>query len=206
MGFSLSKTKILDLDKQVDLELIPFPHFVLPNFMSHPSSEMLLTWLELDAPWQKTTIEGFYDCYNLNFETIDLPNELSYLRESHFLDSIRVFMEKSFSIELKKDVDVAAHKLVSGYRMGIHSDFGPIGQTHRLLVQLNRGWTTQQGGLLMLFDEESPTEIKDIHRIYLPCHRTGIGFEISQQSFHAVSPVSDGERSTLCFSFYEAHL
>ncbi len=71
--------------------------------------------------------------------------------------------------------------------------------THRVLVQLNRGWRDDQGGFLMFFNSGDPA---DVHRVFSPTHDSVVGFAISEDSHHAVSTIHGGERFTLVFSFY----
>ncbi len=96
-------------------------------------------------------------------------------------------------------MDVTVHKLVKSQRIRIHNDYIPGQETHRLLIQLNRGWTDEQGGMLMLFGSPRP---EDVRRIVSPIHGTSLGFAISSDSHHAVSAVYSGERHTLVYSFY----
>ena len=51
----------------------------------------------------------------------------------------------------------------------------------------------------MLFNSDNP---KDIHRIVRPISGSAIGFEIGENSNHAVSRLHGGERYTLVYSFY----
>jgi Rps23 Pro-64 3,4-dihydroxylase Tpa1-like proline 4-hydroxylase len=97
--------------------------------------------------------------------------------------------------------EVTAHKLVSGQTIRVHNDHRPKGETHRVLVQLNRGWTDAQGGLLLLFGSAAA---EDVRRILRPTHGSAISFAISPQSFHAVSTIQRGERYTLVYSFRAA--
>src|SRR3954465_12073601 len=83
----------------------------------------------------------------------------------------------------------------------IHNDYIGGEETHRLLVQLNRGWDVQDGGVLLLFGSVRPG---DICRAVKPSHRSGFAFEISPNSFHAVSRMVNGERYTLVYSFRAA--
>ena len=55
-----------------------------------------------------------------------------------------------------------------------------------------------QGGLLMLFRSEAP---ESVHSALLPTHGSGFAFEISANSFHAVSSIRTGERYTLVYTF-----
>jgi Rps23 Pro-64 3,4-dihydroxylase Tpa1-like proline 4-hydroxylase len=95
-------------------------------------------------------------------------------------------------------VEVTAHKLLPGQTIRIHNDYVEGGESHRLLIQLNRGWTDSQGGLLMLFDS---SRIDDVRRVIRPLHASATAFAISAKSFHAVSTIRGGERYTLVYSF-----
>ena len=92
----------------------------------------------------------------------------------------------------------AAHKLLAKQTIRIHNDFLDGDERYRLLVQLNRGWTDAQGGMLMLFASGCST---DVRRVLRPVHGSMFAFEISPASYHAVSTVHSGERYTLVYSF-----
>ena len=94
-------------------------------------------------------------------------------------------------------VEVTAHKLVPGQTIRIHNDFIAGEESHRLLVHFNR-WSDVQGGILMLFGSSQPDDIK---RALKPIHNSSFAFEISHQSFHAVSTIAEGERFTIVYSF-----
>jgi Rps23 Pro-64 3,4-dihydroxylase Tpa1-like proline 4-hydroxylase len=91
------------------------------------------------------------------------------------------------------------HKLAPGQRIRIHNDYIAGQESHRVLVQLNRGWTDDNGGVLLFFGSE---DAGDIRKAFRPLHDSCVAFEISQQSHHAVTPVARGERYTLVYSFY----
>ena len=101
---------------------------------------------------------------------------------------------------MSERIDITAHQLVPGQRIRLHNDFIPGYETHRLLIQLNQGWDVANGGLLMFFNSADPA---DIHKIFLPLHNSAVVFAISASSYHAVTPLSGGERFTLVYSFYE---
>jgi Rps23 Pro-64 3,4-dihydroxylase Tpa1-like proline 4-hydroxylase len=97
--------------------------------------------------------------------------------------------------------EITAHKLLARQTIRVHNDFLDGQETYRLLVQLNRGWQDEQGGMLMLFSSVSPD---DVRRIIRPLHGSAFAFRITPQSFHAVSTIRSGERFTLVYSFREA--
>src|SRR2546423_1623651 len=177
----------------------PFPYFVSHQGFRPEASLEMLEWLEADAPWELVEA-GFYEQYEFNFFDGRLPAHLAFFQAESFLAEVRARAAKIFQAELSERTDFNAHKLLPGQRIRLHNDFIPGQETHRLLIQLNRGWDDGQGGLLMFFNSATPT---DIHKVIRPFHNSAVGFAISENSNHAVSIIHSGERFTLVFSFYE---
>lgn len=176
----------------------PFPHSFSPNTFNTEFSMELLSWLEKSAPW--TLVEtDFYEQYEFSFYDINLPSRLLSLVDDEYLYQVKQFMENEFAITLDDKIDCTAHKLIPGQRIRLHNDFIPGMETHRLLIQLNRGWIDENGGMLMLFNSTDPS---DLGKIYRPIHNSAFAFEISAKSNHAVSTIKGGERFTLVYSFY----
>ena len=90
-----------------------------------------------------------------------------------------------------------------GQRIAIHNDYLIGEETHRLIVQVNRGLKDEDGGFFMLFNS---FDASDVHRVLRPIHGSAIGFEISPASHHAVSRLYGEERYTLVYSFYAVSL
>jgi Rps23 Pro-64 3,4-dihydroxylase Tpa1-like proline 4-hydroxylase len=181
---------------QVDVE--PFPHFVIEQAFGSDPCNSLLGWLETEAPWRLVETD-FYEQYEFSLIDVQTPADLSFLSSDEYLDRIRLKVERAFGTTLLKAVDCTAHKLTPGQRIRIHNDFVEGRETHRLLLQLNRGWREDDGGFLMLFRSADPA---DVDRIIPPLHGTVIGFEISRNSHHAVSTIHGGSRYTVVYSFY----
>ena len=179
----------------------PFPHLVVPRCLDATLGARLLAWLER-APWEFRSIEGFYETQDVDLTRVELPPELEVLRSSELCDHLRHELTRWTGLELEPRLDICGQKLVPGYRIGIHSDFGPVRQTHRLLIQINSGWSLDNGGLLMLFDSAEPAEDSPGCRYYLPRHLSAVAFEISPRSHHAVSEILASTRYTLAYSFY----
>lgn len=187
--------------KPNEIRTSPFPHFIQRKILDDRVAHMLLDWFESRAPWEPKEIPDFYRLANLRLREKDLPPHVAPLASFRTYDVIACQMESIFGVRLLRNVDISAHRLRDGESMGVHTDYGPVGQTHRLLIQLNRGWTMQNGGMLMLFDEESPSAPSSAHRYYLPISQSGFGFAISTNSFHAISPIIGQDRYTLVYSF-----
>ena len=91
--------------------------------------------------------------------------------------------------------------MISGHGIGIHNDDPePGSETYRLVIQLNREFRDSYGGHLALFNSNN---IQDIHRIVKPIHNSAIAFALLPHSWHAVSYVSEGERYSIVFSFWD---
>jgi Rps23 Pro-64 3,4-dihydroxylase Tpa1-like proline 4-hydroxylase len=176
----------------------PFPYLVSPEAFSKDASLEILNWLETDAPWRLVET-NFYEQYEFSLAEVRLPAHLAFLQDRNFLNRLKARIEGLFQARLSEQIDLTAHKLISGQRIRIHNDFIPGQETHRLLIQLNRHWTEADGGFLLLFNSSDPA---DVHKVFRPFHNSVVGMVITPVSHHAVSLVHGGERFTLVYSFY----
>lgn len=177
---------------------MPFPHLRVNEILCREDADRVLLWLQRGAPW-KLTVAEFYEQYEFSLLNSSLTSGMERLIEGNFIGTIASNIERVFDIDRKLNlVDVTAHKLISGQTIRIHNDFIGSEETHRLLIQLNSGWATNQGGLLMLFSSDAPESLANV---LLPTHGSGFAFEISPISFHAVSSINTGERYTLVYTF-----
>lgn len=183
-----------------DLEVFshPFQHFTATQGFDASVSLSILDWLETEAPWQLVETD-FYEQYEFSLYDAPRPLHLEFMTAPRFLDRLRSTTEQIFGVRLSERPDCTAHKLVPGQRIRIHNDFLEGQETHRVLVQLNRGWKDDQGGFLMFFNSQDPS---DVYRLFPPIHNSVVGFAISPNSNHAVSTIHGGGRFTLVFSFY----
>jgi Rps23 Pro-64 3,4-dihydroxylase Tpa1-like proline 4-hydroxylase len=189
--FFSSATKSLD----------PFPHISVKTALEPQDCEQLLNWLETSAPW-KLKIADFYEQYEFSLLDCELPDSIRLLFSNEHLAILRHQLEDYFGTELSDKVDIAAHKLVKSQRIRIHNDFIPGQETHRVLIQLNRGWSDENGGILLFFSSDNS---QDLRKAFRPTHGSSVAFEISPKSNHAVSPIVTGERYTLVLSFFAHH-
>lgn len=177
----------------------PFHYIVSPEALAPDASRAVLAWLESEAPWQLVEAD-FYEQFECSLWDVRLPTTLAFLREQAFLTAIKTRVAKLFEVDLSHRVDITAHKLVPGQRIRLHNDFISGAETHRLLLQFNRDWQDDDGGLLLCFNS---ADAADIHKIFRPIHNSAFGFAITATSYHAVSTIHAGERFTLVYSFYE---
>lgn len=176
----------------------PFDYLTSPQAFTPEFSSAILDWLEATAPW-KLVQTDFYEQYEFSIWNVELPAELAILVDVNFINTLRERIGMHFDVNLSSRVDVAAHKLICGQRIRLHNDFIAEQESHRLIIQLNRGWTNDNGGLLLLFNSADPS---DIHKVFRPVHNMALAFAVSPNSNHAVSTIREGERFTLVYSFF----
>ena len=178
--------------------LEPFPYFTAATALDQELIASSLAWLETKASW-KLVESDFYEQHELCWTEGQLAGSLSFLTSPTFLNAVRQEVGDIFNRSFAVDVDWSVHKLLAGQRIRIHNDLRPTGETHRVIVHLNRGWNISRGGFLMLFNSADPS---DVHRVLMPLTGSIVGFEISENSNHAVSMVLDGERFAVVYSLY----
>ncbi len=184
----------------VSARVAPFPHTVSGQALSASMAKAALKWFETAAPW-RLRLESFYEQFELNLHQVDLPPELALLVDNEVIEEMAVQMLSPLTEDRLMLTEANAHKLLPGQTIRIHNDFIGGEETHRILIQVNRSWTDINGGMLMLF---SGPVADDVARLIRPLHGSGLGFEISPKSFHAVSTIHADERYTLVYSFKRA--
>ncbi len=180
------------------LETDPFPFAVVPDALCGDVEQAALTWFDHAAPWHLTE-ESFYSQHEFDMRDVELPSDIARLAAGATLAALRELISELFHRRLRTTVDMTAHRLTAGQRIRIHDDYLEGGETHRLIVQLNRGWTAGDGGHLLLFGGRAP---EDVRVVLAPVSKQALIFEISRRSHHAVSEVARGERYSIVYSFH----
>lgn len=186
---------------EADVRTLPFAHATHAAPLPVDVCEAALSWMETDAPW-RLRVASFYEQWELHLDARALRADLQPLLALETVHALQQLLLAPIADGPCRLTEVTAHKLVPGQTIRVHNDHRPKGETHRLLIQLNRGWADEQGGLLLLFGSAASD---DVRRILRPTHRSAMAFAISPQSFHAVSTIQSGERYTLVYSFQAAH-
>lgn len=183
-----------------EIRAAPFAHTTHAAPLPDTLCASALDWMETTAPW-RLRAESFYEQWELHLDPQDLSESVQPLLAPGTTDTLQRLMLAPIDDAPMRLTEVTAHKMVPGQTIRIHNDYRPKGETHRLLIQLNRGWTDAKGGLLLLFGSAAA---EDVRRILRPTHRSAVAFAISPHSFHAVSTIQHGERYTLVYSFRAA--
>jgi hypothetical protein len=186
---------VLAFDKVIP-RTAPFPHFVSARFYTEQFSNTLLTWLESYPDWElKETL--LFEQYQLGFSKFKHCPEVQALSDGAVLARIMERVNRAFGVAVSSRINISAHMLVVGQHGGIHTDNVP-GETHRLVVQLNRGRSDDSGGNLVLLSGPSP---RDVEVVFKQASNSAIGFVLGAASYHAIARVRTGTRFTIIYTF-----
>ena len=179
----------------------PFPHFAIPDLFDAYTASAVLDWLEQEVPWAVES-RNFYvhhGCTGLTRRASGSPAAVIGAPET--LQCMRKHLERIFGITLSSShFDLAAHRMLPGHRIGIHTDTPAYGtETHRLLINLNAGFDDEQGGHLVLLDLSDPEDSAVVVR---PVHNSAVAMEFSDHSWHCVDEIKAGKRYSLVYSFW----
>lgn len=176
----------------------PYPHARYLRILSVDVADRALRWLRKEARW-RLQVESFFEQHEISLSSGPLGRDIDDLVEPAFVARVAGHLAERFDVPQGLDlVDASAHRLTPGQSIRIHNDDIGDEETHRLLVQLNAGWASAQGGLLLIFADGTPESLCEV---VIPVHGSGFAFEISSRSFHAVSPIIEGERYTVVYTF-----
>ena len=180
-----------------ELRLAPFAHTTAIQVIQTDLANEALRWMESEAPWS-LRVADFYEQWELHLEPGDLPRSLLPLLAPPTVDNLKRAMLGPISDDDLELTEVTAHKLVAGQTIRIHNDYVEGHESHRLLIQLNRGWSDAQGGLLMLFGSPRPMMSGALfgHCTPQPWHS-----KISGELVSRCLVIQSGERFTLVYSF-----
>lgn len=186
---------ILVFNSRIQHEL-PYPHFVASPFYTKQFYDLLLTWLEENSNWRLRTT-SFYEQYEYGFSEKKLCEGIEALWDAEVLACIRDRVAQEFNHPISNRISISAHKLISGQHIGIHTDTTDS-ETHRLVVQLNRGRDENSGGNFVVLSGSSPSNVE---RVFNQKPNSAIGFALGESSYHAVTRVKAGTRFTIIYTF-----
>jgi hypothetical protein len=186
---------VLAFDKVVR-KTAPYTHIVSPQFYTDTFAETLLGWLESEQDWHLR--EGIlFEQYELGFSRFTHCKEIEGLWDGLVLARLRDAVTRAIGTPVSGQINIHAHKLVPGQFTNIHTDMNPE-ETHRLVVQLNRGRADDSGGNLMLLSGARPADISVVFKQH---SNSAVGFKLGAESFHAVGRVKEGTRFTVIYTF-----
>jgi hypothetical protein len=183
----------------VECRTDPYPFFTASPALEPELAEALLAWLETGAEWHLHR-GAFYEQWECDLLRAELPARCRALVSPESLAGLVTRIGTVFQSILSRRVTVIAHRLVGGQAIGVHNDDPDPGyETHRLVIQLNRGPASGGGGELLVHRTKDPADV--VLRVE-PTHNTAFGFSMSARSYHSVTAVHDWTRYTIVFSFW----
>ena len=115
-----------------------------------------------------------------------------------FQAEILARMREITGLPLINRVLVTAQRMLPGHVIGLHSDRPFLGyEIARLVVQLNKHWQAEHGGVLELFSTPAGEAVFSVN----PEYNKAVGFLLHADSYHAVTEVTQ-PRLTVVFNFW----
>lgn len=192
---------MINITEEPNLQAIPYKHIFSEYAVNEDLHNKIIDWLEVDAAWNLVEAD-FYTQYEMDLYKADLPPFLDFITSTAYLNYLKSYVEKIYNVSLLEKFDVVAHKLVKDHIIKIHNDYlddQRPRESHRLLLHLNRNWHIDNGGLCMVFSDNNSESVTSI---VSPEGKVMQSFEISKNSYHAVSKIYKGNRLTIIFTFY----
>lgn len=194
----LSESVVSPNHEAIEFFKNPFHYFLSRRCLTLEFEQTLIEWFETDAPWRLVTTD-FYEQYEFSMLHVSLPESISQIVDLSSLSKVREEVARIFNLTFCEEIRLVAHMLIPGQRIAVHNDYLTGEETHRLIIQLNRGLQLEDGGHFMIFNS---FDSGDVHRIIRPLTGSGVGFEICENSNHAVSQLHGGVRFSLVYSFF----
>jgi hypothetical protein len=141
-----------------------------------------------DIDWQHRD-GAFYRCSICDVTEI-IPAE--------FQAEILARMREITGLPLVNRLLITAQRMQPGQVIGIHSDRPFLGyEIARLVVQFNKHWQAEHGGVLELFSSPDSEAVLGVN----PEYNKAVGFLLHPDSYHAVTEVTQ-PRLTVVFNFW----
>ncbi len=168
----------------------PFPFFYVNAAFSEEQCAALGSLFLQDGDWQHRD-GAFYRC-SLKDVTENIPDT--------FQAEVLARMREITGLPLTNRVLVTAQRMLPGQAIGIHSDRPLVGyEIARLVVQLNKHWQTDHGGVLELFSSPESEAVFSVN----PEYNKAFGFLLHVDSYHGVTEAIQ-PRQTVVFNFWHA--
>ena len=129
--------------------------------LDQDSVSSLLDWFAVAASW-KLVETDFYEQHELERGEDAPMKPLDFLTNRSFLEKVRKEAGSLFAESFSERVEWTVHKLLPGQRIRIHNDLLDGGETHRVILHMNRGWSLSKGGFLMFFNSPDPADVQRV--------------------------------------------
>jgi len=173
---------------QPDHHQQPFPFFFVGAAFSAEQCAALEQLFVLATHWQHQ--DGvFYRC-----ALCDVSAHIPAAFQTEIVSTMRAIT----GLPLIDHLHVTVQRMQPGHVIGIHSDRPLLGyEIARLVLQLNKDWQADHGGVLQLFSSREGEAVLSVN----PEYNTAVGFLLHADSYHAVTAVSQ-PRQSVVFNFW----
>ena len=166
----------------------PFPFFFVNAAFSEEQCAALDQLFSQDIEWQHRD-SALYRC-----SICDVTESIPELFKAEILARMREIT----GLPLVNRVLVTTQRMLPGQVIGLHSDRPFLGyEIARLVVQLNKQWLPEHGGVLELFSTPEGVAVFSVN----PEYNKAVGFLLHPDSYHAVTEVTQ-PRLTVVFNFW----
>lgn len=181
-----------------EVRTLPYLHATVAEVFEPSIAADLLQELTSTESWQHHRGD-FFEQYEVDLLRHGTARAKTIL-DTAALAAVRAKVAELLMADLDDEVKVIGHRLLPGQGIGLHNDAPhDDAETHRLVVHLGEYESDARGGHLVLFSAEA---LDAIDRVIRPLHNSGMCFEASSESYHAVSEVKEGIRHSVVFSFW----
>jgi hypothetical protein len=175
------------------LNAAPFKHILLDDVLAEDVCRNAVVFLET-IHWMETRDPLF--AFHVNVSCDDPERLWNLVPRSIIEASIRTELACGLEIELTKPVRLGLQKYVDGSGIGPHTDSDL--KVARFILNLNRGWTLNQGGIWLLSDND---QFLPAPMFVAPKNNAGFGFVPARNTYHALSERVASESYALIFEF-----
>ena len=166
----------------------PFPFFFVNAAFSVEQCAALEQLFSQGNEWQH---------HNGSFYRVSLCDVTEAIPAT-FQTEIIARMREITGLPLVNRLLVTVQRMQPGQAIGLHSDRPFLGyEIARLVVQFNKQWQNEHGGVLELFASQEGEAVLGVN----PEYNTAVGFLLHADSYHAVTEVSQPRR-TMVFNFW----
>jgi len=166
----------------------PFPFFLVNAAFSEEQCAALDQLFSQDIEWQHRD-GAFYRCS---------MSDVTKLISATFQTELLARMREITGLPLVNRMLITVQRMQPGQVIGIHSDRPYLGyEIARLVLQLNKRWQADHGGVLELFESREGKAVLGVN----PEYNRAVGFLLHPDSYHAVTEVTQ-PRHTVVFNFW----
>lgn len=174
----LSRNKLMTRD-------LPFKHVIFASLLSDRRERSTIRLLE-ETAWQEHS--GSFFRFRIPIERDTRSQFIEHLRDVFLSASMISVIEELFECRLGKEVQLEVHKYLAGDGIGPHTDSSR--PEIRCVLNLNRSWRKEDGGIWILASDASLRT----SAAFLPAlSNTGFIFSTCDRSFHALSKYNGKE-------------